>query len=309
MIRYIARRIVLAIPVLWGITLVIFWPLHLAPGDPVAAFLGDEYGNVELREEYRHKMGLDRPLWVQYAEWLRGVIHGDLGTSILTKQSVIGLIMERLPTTATLAVMTMGVSLILAIPLGIISATHRDSVIDNLVRVFAVTGVALPVFWLGIMMIVVFSVLLNILPAGGGVSQHGFKALILPAGVLGAAYTALMTRVVRSEMVEVLHQDYIRTAHAKGLLPRAIYFRHALKNALIPVITIIGTQFGVLLSGAVLTEHVFGLPGLGSLLIESVYRRDFPLIQGAVLVISVSFVTINLMVDVIYAFVDPRIKY
>lgn len=309
MIRLIARRIVLAIPVLWGVSLLVFMVLHLTPGDPVATILGDEYENEELREQIRHELGLNQPIWAQYGKWMGHVVRGDLGRSILTKEPVVDLIADRVPTTAMLAFITMGISLIIAIPLGVISATHKDSVTDSLVRVLAVTGVTLPVFWLGIMMIVVFSLLLRLLPASGGISQHGLKALILPSTVLGAAYTALMTRVVRSEMVEVLQQDYIRTAYSKGLFSRTIYFRHALRNAMIPVATVIGTQFGALLSGAVLTEYVFGLPGLGSLLIESVYRRDFPLIQGAVLVIAVSFVSINLLVDIFYLIVDPRIRY
>jgi peptide/nickel transport system permease protein len=283
--------------------------LHLSPGDPVATILGDEYENVELREQIRQDLGLDQPIWVQYGKWLGRVLIGDLGRSILTKEPVLDLIMDRVPTTAILAFLTMILSLIVAVPFGVISATHKDSLPDNMIRVLAVTGVTLPVFWLGIMMIVVFSLGLRLLPASGGISQHGFKALVLPSLVLGAAYTALMTRVVRSEMVDVLQQDYIRTAYSKGLISRIVYFRHGLRNALIPVITVIGTQFGALLSGAVLTEYVFGLPGLGSLLIESVYRRDFPLIQGAVLVIAVSFVTINLVVDMIYMVVDPRIRY
>jgi peptide/nickel transport system permease protein len=283
MIRLIARRIVLAIPVLWGVTLLVFMVLHLVPGDPVATILGEEYENVELREQIRHELGLDRPIWVQYGKWMAHVLRGDLGRSLLTKEPALHLIADRVPTTAVLAFVTMGISLIIAIPLGGISATHKDSVTDSLVRVLAVTGVTLPVFWLGIMMIVVFSLKLRLLPASGGISQHGLKALILPSAVLGAAYAALMTRVVRSEMVDALQQDYIRTAYSKGLFSRTIYFRHALRNAMIPVGTVIGTQFGALLSGAVLTEHVFGLPGLGSLLIESVYRRDFPLIQAAVL--------------------------
>jgi len=309
MVRYTVRRIALAVPVLLGVTILVFAVLHIAPGDPVATILGDEYSNVALREQIRLELGLDEPVALQYLKWIGRVLRGDLGKSILTKESVAAVILSRLPTTAVLALLTMALSLIVAIPLGIVSATRKDTAIDNFVRVFAVTGVTLPVFWLGILMILLFSVTLRILPAGGGMAQHGAKALILPSLALGAAQTALMTRITRSEMLEVLQQDYIRTAHAKGLAPRTVHIRHALRNALIPIITVVGTQFGVLLSGAVLTEYVFGLPGLGSLLIQSIYRRDFPLIQGSILVISVSFVAINLLVDIIYSVVDPRIRY
>ncbi|HBY95567.1 MAG TPA: peptide ABC transporter [Chloroflexi bacterium] len=309
MIRYAARRFLLLVPVLFGVTLLTFLLLHLTPGDPVATILGDEYENVELREQIRKEMGLDQPLPVQYMRWLSHTVRGDLGDSILTKEPVAELITARLPTTALLALMTMVISLAIAIPLGVISATHKDRVIDNIVRVTATGGVAVPVFWLGIMMILAFSLKLRWFPASGGISKHGLKALILPSTVLGVSYVALMTRLVRSEMAETLQQDFIRTAHAKGLRPLIVYYRHAFKNAMIPVVTIIGTQFGALLSGAVLTEYVFSLPGLGSFLIESIYRRDFPVIQGTVLVISLAFVLINLLVDLVYMVIDPRIRH
>jgi len=308
-IRFLVRRLAYLVPVLLGITFFAFLLLHLAPGDPVFLILGDEYGNVELREQVRRDLGLDEPFWLQYARWLGRLAVGDMGESLFSGQPVLESVLGRLPVTLLLAGLTLIIAVAIGIGAGVLSGTNRDNWIDNGVRVIATVGVAVPVFWLGIMLILVFALYLGWLPASGGPARHGMRALILPAIALSASFTALLTRIVRSEVLEALQKDYIRTARAKGLHPLVVYFGHALKNALIPVITVIGTQLGILLSGAVLTEYVFSLPGLGSLLIDSIYRRDFPLIQGALLIIGMSFVLVNLLVDTLYAVVDPRVRY
>lgn len=309
MIRFVVRRVVYLIPVLLGITFFAFLLLYLAPGDPVFLILGDEYSNVELRERIRAELGLDRPFLIQYARWLGRLATGDLGTSLFSGAPVLGSVAARLPVTVLLAGLTLLIAIVIGIGAGVLSATNRDRWIDGVVRVVSTIGVAVPVFWLGIMLILVFSLYLGWLPASGGPARHGLKGLILPSLALSASFTALLTRIVRSEVLEALQQDFVRTARAKGLSPSAIYLGHALKNALIPVVTVIGTQLGILLSGAVLTEHVFSLPGLGSLLLDSIYRRDFPLIQGALLVIGTTFVLVNLIVDVLYSVLDPRVRY
>lgn len=307
--RFLLNRLLLLVPVLLGITFIAFTLLHLAPGDPVYVILGEEYQNVELRERIRTELGLDKPMLVQYASWLGKVVSGDLGSSILTRQAVLPLILQRLKTTLLLASLTLVVSLVISIPLGAYSAARRNSWLDSTIRVVSTAGVAVPVFWVGILLILVFGLHLRLLPAGGGLSQHGLKALILPTAALAASFSAILTRVVRSEVMETLQQDYIRTAKAKGVTATSMVMRHGFRNALIPVITIAGAEFGALLSGTVLTEHVFSLAGLGSLMIESIYRRDFPLIQGALLIIGAGFVLVNLLVDLLYVFVDPRIRY
>lgn len=309
MVRFLFRRFLFLVPVGLGITFAAFVLLYLAPGDPVFIILGDEYGNVELREQVRAELGLDAPLLVQYARWLGRVVTGDLGRSLVTDRPVADLVLGRLPTTVWLALVALALAVAVGIGFGVLSAAYRDTWVDNSVRVAATLGIAVPVFWIGMMLILVFSLHLNILPAGGGISRHGWRALVLPASALSASFAALLVRVVRSELVEALQQDFIRTARAKGVAPLRVHLSHALKNALIPIITVVGTQFGLLLSGAVLTEYVFSLPGLGTLLIDSIYRRDFPLIQGALLLIGTSFVFINLLVDIAYSFIDPRVRF
>lgn len=307
-LRYVARRLVLLLPVLLGISLFVFSIIRFAPGDPVHAALGMDY-DPDLAAQMRHDLGLDKPIPQQYVWWLGRVMRGDLGRSIVAGETVQDLILSRLPTTLVLAFSSMIVALLVAVPLGIISAINKDSIIDNVSRLLAMVGVSMPVFWLGILLLIVFSLKLRWFPAGGSIMEHGVKALVLPSIALGASFAALITRMVRSTMVEVLVEDYIRTARAKGLHDWAVYVRHALKNALIPVVTVIGLQFGLILGGAVLTETIFNMPGLGRLLVEAVGRRDYPLIQGIILVTSLSFVLANLMVDVIYVIVDPRIRY
>jgi peptide/nickel transport system permease protein len=306
--RYIARRLLLFIPLALSITIVVFALLRFAPGDPIVSMLGVDY-SPEQAAFLRHQLGLDRPVIVQYAFWLGRVLRGDLGRAIWNRQPVHRLIVQRLPTTILLALGAMSIGIFISFPVGVLSAVSKDTLVDHVSRVLAILGASMPVFWFGLLLIVIFAAWLNILPAGGSLQSEGLKALILPCIALGTSFAALVTRMVRSSMVEVLTQDYIRTARAKGLSERLVNYRHALKNALMPVVTVIGLQLGSLLGGAVLTETVFGLPGLGRLLIEAVNRRDYPIVQGCVLFISFFFLMTNLVVDVLYAFIDPRIRY
>lgn len=306
-LRYILRRTVLILPTLLGVSILVFLLARLAPGDPVHAVLGSDYTDAQATE-LRRSLGLDRPLIVQYGDWIWGVFKGDLGRSIVMNNDVTTIIFQRLPTTLFLAVAAVVLALVVSIPLGVIAAIKKDSWVDNLLRVVAIVGASMPVFWVGLLMIMFFSVRLHWFPAAGGISDHGLRALVLPAVALGASFGALITRMVRSMMLEVIGEDYVRTARAKGLGARGVFGTHALRNALIPVITVIGLQFGMILGGAVLTETIFNIPGLGRLLIEAASRRDYPLIQGVVLVTAVAFVCVNLAVDVIYAIADPRIR-
>ncbi len=307
-LRYIARRLVLLVPVLLGISFFAFSLIRFAPGDPVHAALGMDY-DPKVAAQLQHELGLDKPLLEQYVWWLGKVLHGDLGRSIVAGETVQDLILSRLPHTLILSFTSMIVALLIAIPLGILAAIRKDSWIDNGSRILAMLGISMPVFWLGILLLIVFSLQLRWFPAGGSVTERGLSALVLPAITLGASFAALITRMVRSTMLEVLLEDYIRTARAKGLRDLGVYVRHAFKNALIPVVTVVGMQIGLILSGAVLTETIFNIPGLGRLLVEGVSRRDYPLIQGVILVTALTFVFANLLVDVIYVMVDPRIRY
>jgi len=316
MSKYILRRLLMLIPVLLGISIVVFAFIHLIPGDPVVTILGSEY-TEETAEQLRHVLGLDRPLYIQYLNWLGRALRGSLGRSIfpfgmITQAGggdpVLELILARLPTTIVLTVGAMVISVIIALPLGVITAARRDSLLDNFTRAISVTGVSMPIFWLGLLLILVFSLKLRWLPPGGSIGDAGLKVMILPWFALGVAEAALVTRMTRSTLLEILGEDYIRTARAKGLRESIVYYRHALRNALIPVVTVVGLQFGRLLGGAVLTETIFNLPGLGRLLIDSVHSRDYPVIQGCVLFIAFFFVFANLAVDILYAFLDPRVS-
>nr|PZN73363.1 MAG: peptide ABC transporter [Pseudomonadota bacterium] len=314
MYRFIMRRLVLLVPVLFGITLLVFSMIHLIPGDPVTVILGSEY-TPETAQVLREQLGLDRPLHIQYLDWMGNVLRGDLGYSIFpfggvkySGEPVLNLIKARLPVTLSLTVGTMILALLVGVPLGMIAAVKRNTVTDNVMRIVAMIGISMPVFWFGLLLIMVFAMRLRWLPASGNFTTAGPQALIMPVITLGIAQAALITRMTRSTMLEVLGEDYIRTARAKGLRERAIYYRHALRNALIPIIPVAGFQFGALLGGAVLTETIFTMPGLGRLLVDSVFRRDYPVIQGCVLVITLFFVLTNLIVDVLYAFLDPRIR-
>jgi ABC-type dipeptide/oligopeptide/nickel transport system permease component len=307
-LSYSIRRIVLLIPVFFGLSILVFLLLHLAPGDPVIAQLG-LHPTPETVARLRHELGLDDPLPVQYLVWLNRTLHGDLGQSLYAHAPVIDLIIQRFPTTLALTLSSITLALAVGLPLGVVSATHRDSVIDNVGRVLAIIGVSVPVFWLGFLLIIAFAVQLRIFPPGGSLNQYGPIALVLPTIALAASFVGVVVRFARAAMLEVLGQDYVRTARAKGLAPRAIEYRHALRNALIPLVTVVGLQVGVLVSGAVLTETVFSLPGLGLLMTNAVAARDYPLILGGVLAVAMLVVVVNLVVDLLYGALDPRIRF
>jgi len=310
--HYLAKRLVYALPVFLGISLVVFSLIHLIPGDPAIALLGDVATDEEI-QALRQEWNLDKPLYEQFGIWIWHVLQGDLGRSLYTNQPVSEIIASRLPVTAILSAISLVVSLIIAIPAGILSALKRNSLTDHIARIVALLGVSIPNFWLGIIFIIIFAVYLRWLPPGGFHFDKGFWAgmegMILPAGALGAAYAAITMRMVRSSMIEVLRQEYIETARAKGLSERQVIRRHAIKNAIIPTITVIGMQIGYLLSGAVLTETVFFMPGVGRELITALAKRDFPIIQGLILFFAAVFVVTSLIVDLSYAFLNPKIEY
>jgi len=302
---YILRRLALAVPTLVGVTVVVFALIRLVPGDPARLVLGLQASEEEV-QRLRVQLGLDQPLPVQYARFLGRLVQGDLGRSVVTGEPVTREIAARLPATVQLAVASTLLATVAGMAAGVISATRQYSWVDYLVMTVALFGISLPVFWLGLMLMLLFSVHLRWLPAGGyGTPAH----LVLPTITLAAFSVAIIARMTRSSLLEVLHQDYVRTAWAKGLGARAVVLRHALKNALIPVVTVIGLQFGGLLGGAILTETVFAWPGMGRLLVGAIVARDYPVVQGAVLVFAALFTLVNLAVDVLYAYVDPRIHY
>jgi peptide/nickel transport system permease protein len=302
---YVLRRLVLAVPTLVGVTVVVFALIRLVPGDPARLVLGLQASEEEV-QRLRVQLGLDQPLPVQYARFLARLLQGDLGRSVVTGEPVLREIGARLPATVQLAVTSTVVATLAGVAAGVVSATRQYSWWDYAVMTVALFGISLPVFWLGLMLMLLFSVHLRWLPAGGyGTPAH----LVLPTVTLAAFSVAIIARMTRSSLLEVLHQDYVRTAWAKGLSSRAVVLRHALKNALIPVVTVIGLQFGGLLGGAILTETVFAWPGMGRLLVGAIVARDYPVVQGTVLVFAALFTLVNLAVDVLYAYVDPRIHY
>jgi ABC-type dipeptide/oligopeptide/nickel transport system permease component len=287
------------------VSLIVFGILHIAPGDP-ATMLAGEDARPEDVAAIREKYGLDQPLHVQYGVWLNNVLHGDLGRSIVTRRPVLSEALARLPSTVELAFAALFLAVVAGMIVGVISATRQYSLLDHATMILALLGISAPVFWLGLVLIFFFAVELRWFPTGG---SGTIQQLVLPAVTLGAASTAIIARMTRSSMLEVIRQDYIRTARAKGLWEQTVMLRHALKNALIPVVTVIGLQFGYLLAGAVITETVFSRPGLGRLLVASITSRDFPVVQGTLMLLSVSFVLINLLVDILYGYLDPRIRY
>lgn len=303
--RYIVRRLLLLIPVMLGVSLIVFFLMHLTPGDPVEIMLGDFAEPAQI-EAMRQSLGLDQPLHVQYYDFITGALRGDFGRSIHYNEPVLNLIVSRVGYTATLSLAGMFVSYIIAFPVGIISAVKRYSLFDDLGMVFALLGISMPNFWLGIMLILIFPLTLGILPATGvGSIWH----LILPGITLGTAGAALTTRLVRSSMLEVINKEYIKTARSKGLKERTVILKHALKNAILPVLTIIGLRLGFILGGAVIVEEVFARPGMGRLMINSIFRRDYLVVQACVLLIAFTVMIANLLVDITYGFVDPQIKY
>jgi len=303
--KYILNRILMMLPVLLGVSLVVFSMMYFTPGDPARLILGETASETEVRE-LREEMGLNDPFLLQYGRYLKkAVFEGDLGTSYVTGRPVVTEIVARFPTTMLLAVLSVCISVLIGIPTGIISATRQYSIFDNLAMILALVGVSMPNFWQGLVLIIVFSLHLGWLPASG---FYGPAYWILPALTIGTSTAATITRMTRSSMLEVIRQDYIRTARAKGQTELVVILKHALKNALIPIITVIGLQLGRGLGGAILTESIFSIPGLGKLMVDSIKARNYPVVQGGVLFIAVMFSFINLLVDVLYAYADPRIK-
>ena len=305
MLGYVVSRLLQMIPTLFGVTLLVFLLIFLVPGDP-ARLMAPEAASAEEVEQLRISLGLDRPVLVQYVTWVSGVVQGDWGTSLYRRAPVLPQLMRRLPATLELVLASVVFSVLIAVPLGIVSALRRNSLVDNAARVFTLFGLAMPNFWVGIMTILVFAYYLRWFPATGrGSWQH----LVLPAVTLGAGMMAEMARVMRSTMLEVINSEYVRTARSKGLHERVVVYKHALRNALIGVITIIGLQLGGRLSGAVVVEQVFAYPGVGRLAYQSMVQQDVPLIMGSLLLFAVLFLVINLVVDLLYSVVDPRISY
>ncbi|MCL0069393.1 ABC transporter permease [Dehalococcoidia bacterium] len=304
--QYVLRRLILTIPVLIGVSLLVFAMVRLVPGCPAVAIAG-VHATPEFVEQVRKDLGLDRPLHTQYFIFVGNLLRGDLGVSTRTGRPAATEIWDKFPNTVELAMASTLVASVIGIIAGVISATRQHSIFDSGSMLVALFGVSVPVFWLGLVLMLLFAVTLDWLPAGG--RGGTIEYLILPAITLGAASAAIIARMTRSSMLEVLRQDFITTARAKGLRERIVTYKHALKNALIPVVTIIGLQSGILLGGAVLTETVFAWPGVGRLMVDSIMARDFPVVQGAVLLFAVCFVFVNLFVDVLYSFLDPRIRY
>lgn len=305
MITYVARRALTGVPTLWGVATVVFVMARLLPGDPARVIAG-VLASPEDVENIRHQMGLDQPLWVQYLDFLGSLLHFNLGTSAHTGAPVLEEIGSRVPYTVELAVIALVIAITAGILGGVAAAIRRNTVLDLLISGLSVFGVSMPVYWLGLMMIIVFAIGLHVFPAAGADEP---TSIVMPALTLALFSVGLIARMTRSSMLEVLGHDYVRTARAKGAPFRVVVFRHALRNALLPVLTVIGLQFGSLLGGAVVTETVFAWPGVGRLLVDSIFFRDYPVVQGLVLMFGTTFVVINLVVDVLYAYVDPRIHY
>lgn len=333
MIKYIIRRLVLLIPVLFGVSLATFVVMHLFTTDPAAMILG-QHATAERLEAVRVELGIDKPIYVQFGDYLSHTVQGDLGKSVITKTSITDELMKRFPATIELAIVAIIFASIMGIVLGVISAVKQNSAYDYGTMVVALMGVSMPIFWLGLMMIIVFSVILGWLPASGRIgigmqpdtitglylvdslltgNMESFwdtmKHLIMPAVALGSYSTAIIARMTRATMLETIRQDYIRTARAKGLAEKVVIVKHALRNAMIPVVTVIGLQMGSLLGGAVLTETVFSWPGIGAYVVDGIMVSDYPRVQGAVLLVGTIFVLVNLLVDVLYSYLDPRIQH
>ena len=304
MLTYILQRLLGALFVIFGVVSIVFLLIHMIPGDPVEIMLGESASTTD-REALRVALGLNQPLWVQFQQYLTGLLQFDMGNSIHFRRPVSDLLLERLPATGLLAAMTLLITLVLALPLGIIAAVRRDTVWDSGAMTFSMLGVSIPNFWLGPILILVFSLWLGWFPVSG---RNGFGSVVLPALTLSTGLIAVLSRMVRSSMLEVLGEDYMRTAKAKGLPPQRVILHHGLRNALLPVITLLGLQLGALLAGAVITETVFSWPGVGLLTIESIQSRDYPVVQACVLLISVTYVLVNLLTDLAYAWIDPRIR-
>jgi peptide/nickel transport system permease protein len=310
--KLVLLRLVALVPMLLALTMVSFALVHVIPGDPALVMMGGE-GTPQAVAELRHQLGLDRPLHVRYLEWLGQISRGDLGQSLYNKTRVSEELVWRMPTTLTLVTLALVFAVGIGVPAGLLSAAFRNSWIDHAARLLTLVSLSLPSFWLGLMLIILFSLWLNLLPIIGyePITQGVSKAipyLILPSLALGTNLAALLTRLTRSSMLEVLGQDYVRTAKAKGLRDRAVLMRHALSNALIPIVTAIGIHLGILLGGSAVIETVFVLPGVGQLVVRSLYNRDLPVIQGLILYVAVVYVFVNLIIDVLYTYLDPRLR-
>jgi len=304
MSKYILKRLMMMIPVMLGVTFLVFFIISLTPGDVASMILGNgatEESIIELREE----MGLNDPTIVQYANYMKNLLTGDMGESYSTGKTVYSEIAQRFPNTIKLTITAIFLSIIISIPIGVISATRQYSIFDNVGMILALIGISMPSFWTGLILIIVFALKLGWFPSGG---IDGSMSLVLPAFTLAIASTASITRTTRSSMLEVIRQDYINTAKAKGVSRSVVIRKHALKNALIPAITVIGLEFGVLLGGAVLTETVFSWPGIGRLMVTSIQGKDTPMVLGCIIVFALSFSIVNLIIDILYAYIDPRIK-
>jgi peptide/nickel transport system permease protein len=304
MIRHFLQRLLYTLPALWLILTMVFLLIHIVPGDPVLQMLGQD-ARVEDVAQLRHTLGLDQPLGVQYARYLVGLARGDWGQSLRYASPVRPIVLARFPATLELSLAALAVCLVIAIPAGVFSARRRGSKSDHATSFFTLLGLSVPNFALGPILILVFSIEIGWLPVSG---RGGISHLILPAATLGAALAAILTRMVRGSMIEELSSDYVRTARAKGITETSVLFRHAFPNALIPVITIVGLQFGSLLAGTIVTETIFSWPGIGRLAVQAISARDYPLLQGCILIIAVSYVAVNLLTDLVYAMVDPRVR-
>jgi peptide/nickel transport system permease protein len=305
MFNYTLKRTLQMIPTLFGVLLVVFILVHSVPGDPARMVAGAE-ASAEDVELVRERLGLNEPLYVQFGSYIAGVVKGDFGTSMRSGRPITEEIMTRFPTTFKLTIFSVVILVVVGLFAGIFSATKPNSLRDNATMMFALFGISMPVFWLGLMLILLFSYYIPILPSGG---NSELKHFILPAIALGLSSSAILARLTRSSILEVINQDFVRTARAKGVKEKIVVYKHTLKNALIPIITIIGLEFGSLLGGAVLTETVFSINGLGRFLIQSIQFRDYPAVQGCVLFIAVLFVVVNIIVDLSYGLVDPRVRY
>ncbi len=305
MLRYIVRRVLFLIPVLLGVAFCVFTLLYLTPGDPARMVLGD-LATEDAVQEFRNREGLNDPFLVQFGNYVwKAVTKGDIGRSYITKRSVAQEVLAVFPATLKLSALAMLIAILVGLPCGILSAIKQYSLFDTVTMIFAMIGLSMPVFWLGLLLILLFSVHLRWLPSSG---FGTFKAMILPAVSLSAQAISMVTRMTRSSMLEVIRADYIRTARAKGQKESIVIWVHALHNALIPVVTLCGLQFGHLLAGAILTESIFAIPGVGRLMVSSIMQRDYPMVQGGVLFIAIAFSIVNLLVDLVYAYIDPRIK-
>jgi peptide/nickel transport system permease protein len=305
MARYLLRRLLLTVPVLLGVATLVFALIHLVPGDPAQAMLGDGASHEEVLK-LQHTLGLDRPLLSQYKSFLVGIAHGDLGTSFRYNAPVTAQIREKFPNTAALAFAAMFVAMLFAIPLGIVAAVYRGTLADHAAMTLALVGLCMPNFWLGPLLAILFAVKLGWLPVSG---MGGLTHLVLPAITLGAALSAILARMTRASLLEELRELYVLAARARGLSGTRAVVRHAFRNSLIPIVTIVGLQFGAVLTGTIITETIFAWPGIGRLLIQAINFRDYPLVQGCILFISVMYVVMNLLTDLTYGFLDPRIRF